>query len=355
MAKKSSFLGQLGKGFLRSAVNQVGRDGGRVISNQVYGDAHSAPIREVGAQGQSITPMQVESFFSIDIHNLAIYTHGSIGKTVIPIPGDMGLFTSAEIIAFHGGRFNVSFFAPHAALTPQLVTFVDSCIAIYGKDSYNKQHISKKDYDAIRVGSFNRMWNNLPNKSAIMVLQTGNTLHLNLMNFQQYPVAIGKPIEPTPPPIPIEAIPEVEVMEVKQTIEDFFSIDIHNLGKFFDPNGSDFIERNGQRQRYKNVRIDNDMRIFHKAEIIGFEDDSYNISFWSQTSDITPEICDFVQLCFKLFGSTKNGEGEIVQQDYKFAKLGIFSRMWDRVWVDMETDEYDSTVMVITLFHPEQY
>lgn len=40
-----SFLENLAKGFIRSAVNQVGRDGGKVISNNVYGDKHSTPIR----------------------------------------------------------------------------------------------------------------------------------------------------------------------------------------------------------------------------------------------------------------------------------------------------------------------
>lgn len=44
-----SFLNNLAKGFVRSAVNQVGRDGGKVISNQVYGDAHSTPIRVVSS------------------------------------------------------------------------------------------------------------------------------------------------------------------------------------------------------------------------------------------------------------------------------------------------------------------
>lgn len=42
------FLSDLGKGFIRSAVNQVGRDGGKVISNHLYGDSHSTPIRNVG-------------------------------------------------------------------------------------------------------------------------------------------------------------------------------------------------------------------------------------------------------------------------------------------------------------------
>lgn len=38
----------LGRNFLNSVVTQVGRDTGRIISNQVYGDAHSIPIRRVG-------------------------------------------------------------------------------------------------------------------------------------------------------------------------------------------------------------------------------------------------------------------------------------------------------------------
>lgn len=39
-----SYLNKLAKGFIRSAVNQVGRDGGRVVSNKVYKGKHSKPI-----------------------------------------------------------------------------------------------------------------------------------------------------------------------------------------------------------------------------------------------------------------------------------------------------------------------
>jgi hypothetical protein len=48
-----SFLGNLAKGFIRSAVNQVGRDGGKVISNNVYGDKHTTPIRNTNNQIQN--------------------------------------------------------------------------------------------------------------------------------------------------------------------------------------------------------------------------------------------------------------------------------------------------------------
>ena len=56
MAKRS-YLGQHGRWFVRSAVGQVGRDGGRVISNQIYGDAHSTPIRGVGDAQVQVPPL----------------------------------------------------------------------------------------------------------------------------------------------------------------------------------------------------------------------------------------------------------------------------------------------------------
>lgn len=42
----------LAKGFVRSAVNQVGRDAGKVVSNNLYGDAHSVPHRSVNGNEQ---------------------------------------------------------------------------------------------------------------------------------------------------------------------------------------------------------------------------------------------------------------------------------------------------------------
>lgn len=44
----SNFVNNLAKGFVRSAVNQVGREGGRVISNQLYNGRNYVPIQNVG-------------------------------------------------------------------------------------------------------------------------------------------------------------------------------------------------------------------------------------------------------------------------------------------------------------------
>lgn len=48
------FAKNLGKGFVRSAVNQVGRDYGRTISNDVFGDRHAIPHRSVNNYGQPV-------------------------------------------------------------------------------------------------------------------------------------------------------------------------------------------------------------------------------------------------------------------------------------------------------------
>lgn len=44
-----SFIENIAKGFIRSAVNQVGRDGGKVISNKIYKNNHSTPVRVIGS------------------------------------------------------------------------------------------------------------------------------------------------------------------------------------------------------------------------------------------------------------------------------------------------------------------
>lgn len=65
-----SFLGNLAKGFIRSAVNQVGRDGGKVISNNVYGDKHATPIRNTNNEVQNlISDNNSQTFNRADILN----------------------------------------------------------------------------------------------------------------------------------------------------------------------------------------------------------------------------------------------------------------------------------------------
>lgn len=49
---RQSFLTSLGKGFVRSAVNQIGREGGKVISNRVYNNQNYTNINSVNNMTQ---------------------------------------------------------------------------------------------------------------------------------------------------------------------------------------------------------------------------------------------------------------------------------------------------------------
>lgn len=66
-----SFLSDLAKGFVRSAVNQVGRDGGKVISNKLYGNKHSTPIKNISTTGTGIYVNDItnEPISDIDLRN----------------------------------------------------------------------------------------------------------------------------------------------------------------------------------------------------------------------------------------------------------------------------------------------
>lgn len=66
----ANFLNSLGKGFIRSAVNQVGRDYGKTISNQIFGDAHATPVRVVKTDRSNIlwAPGQPNKENEIEYH-----------------------------------------------------------------------------------------------------------------------------------------------------------------------------------------------------------------------------------------------------------------------------------------------
>lgn len=102
-----SFIENLAKGFVRSAVNQVGRDGGKVISNKLYKDSHSTPVRVVGSSSGEINsePADYSSSFNsrVDLteagykaellqSNLVLSFFMVIGGAILPIVGPLYWF-----------------------------------------------------------------------------------------------------------------------------------------------------------------------------------------------------------------------------------------------------------------------
>jgi hypothetical protein len=88
-----SFLGNLAKGFVRSAVNQVGRDGGKVISNKIYKGTHGTPVYNSGVTVndgfETISIDHIDSSIQpeIDTENPAVALIKGTLIQIIPIVG----------------------------------------------------------------------------------------------------------------------------------------------------------------------------------------------------------------------------------------------------------------------------
>ncbi len=146
-------------------------------------------------------------------------------------------------------------------------------------------------------------------------------------------------------------VEELEAIPVRQSLAEFFSIDIHNLGQYLSEDSD-----NGLKYTVTIQKLNNDMGLFKEAIIKRFKGDgSYQVEFWADRAGMTADLSEFVTVCSKLFGQTKTGESEITQRDYTLIERGAFSRLWDKVSVDMSTNDDDHKVMTITLFNPEQY
>ena len=81
-----SFLEQLGRSFVRSAVNQVGRDSGKVVSNYLYGDKHATPRRIVTSKSSdfvdSASILKEEIYKSSQDKSRKEYLEGEMISTI---------------------------------------------------------------------------------------------------------------------------------------------------------------------------------------------------------------------------------------------------------------------------------
>lgn len=136
-----SFLNELTKGFIRSAVNQVGRDGGRVISNKIYGDAHATPIRKVG-QSTNGTYFDTETSQPIDANTFRDMLIQYGYKPQLSMSG-YGIFM--RIYAFLFGVLLTTFFLhvmPILTFIPALVVLIMVICKITG---YKKIKLYKNE------------------------------------------------------------------------------------------------------------------------------------------------------------------------------------------------------------------
>jgi hypothetical protein len=80
-----AFLNNLAKGFIRSAVNQVGKDGGKIISNNIYGNNHSTPINLV----RNSETKSTENLFEEKEYIFIKLFWAAVLSTILPIIGGL--------------------------------------------------------------------------------------------------------------------------------------------------------------------------------------------------------------------------------------------------------------------------
>jgi hypothetical protein len=69
--------------FLKSAINQVGRDMGKVVSNQVFKDSHSSPYRRVGQNNTRLNTTSRNSNLKSDFDKAMDFQTGHRPSTLI--------------------------------------------------------------------------------------------------------------------------------------------------------------------------------------------------------------------------------------------------------------------------------
>ena len=103
-------------------------------------------------------------YFSIEINNLTKYLKDApdLGKdyraATVQLHHDMDLFVEARIRAYKDGRLTVEFWGDRVALTPPLISFIADCCKKYGPSISGATVVTDEDYELLRRGLFNRMW-----------------------------------------------------------------------------------------------------------------------------------------------------------------------------------------------------
>lgn len=131
---------------------------------------------------------------------------------------------------------------------------------------------------------------------------------------------------PPPPPIPaINTIPPIpEPQKTSKALKDFFKVDIVNLRP--DDGESRIVLENPE------------LGIFNYVDFNFPNDGTVNIQFLSLHKRFSPELIEFINSCAKTFGPTKQGDTVITEKDKMLLLQGVFSRLWDKVWIDVTTD-----------------
>ncbi|MDE5975432.1 MAG: hypothetical protein K2G69_02660 [Muribaculaceae bacterium] len=229
-----NFFGSLAKGMVRSAANQVGRDGGRVVSNQIYGNRNYTPVGVVNPQQPPIPPQPSQpldsdnsqihmnnQFFNIDIDALmraddfipASFDKGLVGVKEVDLTEKpvMDMFNKVTLLKYSDGSFNIDFTSTKYAPNQTLMEFMKYCTEKWGKDRNGRGLPSQSDVQALKDGRFGRNWDyvkllQIKNDDSI-ALSVVMRLHIPNKDTMEFANSVNTMSQATPQPAPSQTPP----------------------------------------------------------------------------------------------------------------------------------------------------
>ena len=123
------------------------------------------------------------------------------------------------------------------------------------------------------------------------------------------------------------------------SIEDFFSIDIHNVGIY----GKSLIDEDKDRGvAHYDIYLPNlQMGMFNQIEMIEFANsNSWNLHFIGIMPQITKDLIDFINFMAEKEGLDQFKKCRFSSNEIRDIKIGTFSRTWRKVNIYMEDDVF---------------
>lgn len=125
-----------------------------------------------------------------------------------------------------------------------------------------------------------------------------------------------------------------EKIKEKDKIEDFFKIDIHELFRYDPVYKKTETSITGNKVDYYEIKLRAlELNQFTNIELIEVAENQFNIIFKGINNYITKDMEEFIDLCTKMYGYDRFGNGVVSKFDHNKASQQSFLRWWDNVWI----------------------
>jgi|GEM_PF-2954815 len=142
--------------------------------------------------------------------------------------------------------------------------------------------------------------------------------------------------------MPRQQTPATKKKKEKESIGDFFTIDIYNIFRYEVKQVTDYpyLYRMPV-EVYSFKPRDLELSTFFRVDVVKFESGNYDLIFRSNINEIREDLKTFVDFCITYLGPDFMNKGSIDEKDVRDASLGVFSRIW---YNKMRIENLDFTI-----------